>query len=267
MSWGDSGASTNHAGRHGVNDSSGSWPEPGVFSKRRCLGLALLAGMIAGLVSWAGGEAIYGRFIPPLIATGGFPSIEEIEAAEQARRDGANKEASLTAAMLGASLGLTLGLAGGFVAGNARKSMKAAMAGLNVGGLGSGAAAWLLTPVFLKNYNPDTDVMLLAIAIYGSISMVSGAIAGLAFGMGLRSDPTNSPSGLLGSTLQGGLMGAALAVVVFQVAGMIAFPLSQTTLPVSISKASRLTSHLLVALLCAFGSAQFAIARFRKRQE
>lgn len=229
------------------------------FSARRCLSLALLAGLIAAIASWMGGESIYRRFIPPLIATGGFPTIEETEAAERARRNGVATEAALTIAMQGAALGLTLSLAGAMLAGRALSGMRTGLAGMVIGGLAPGVAAWGLMPVFLRYYNPDKDMLLLAMAIHGCVAMVTGAAAGLAFGLGLSGGGGGRRARFVSSSLQGGLLGAGVAMLIFQIAGMVVFPLSQTTLPISITQASRLTSHLLVALFAAAGAARGAI--------
>lgn len=225
----------------------------------RCWGLALLAGLVAGVVSWLGGEAIYGRFIPPLIATSGFPTIEQTQAATRARNSGVTQEATVTAVMLGAALGLCLGLAGGCIRGSGRAAVTAGLIGGIAGGIGAGAATRGLMPVFFEFYHPDKDVLQVALIIQGSIAMVIGAAAGLAFGTGISGGFGGAERGLTGRTILAGLLGAGLGMVIFQVMGMVVFPLSNTTLPVSTSSISRLASHLLVAIFASAGAARGAL--------
>ncbi|MFM7591183.1 MAG: hypothetical protein ACKO85_05250, partial [Isosphaeraceae bacterium] len=225
----------------------------------RCMVLALIAGLLASITSWVAGELVYGRFIPPLIATGGFPTIDETTAAERARRNGVTTEAAVTVAIQGAALGLALGLAGGIIAGKGRSALGSGLAGMLVAGFVPGAVSVGLTPIFLEYYNPDKDMLLMALTIHGCVAMSEGAAAGLALWLGLKRARSRNQAGLLVSAIKGGLLGAGLAMLIFQIAGMVVFPLSQTTLPISISKISRLTSHSLVALLAAIGSARAAV--------
>ena len=227
----------------------------------RCWGLALLAGLIAGAASWLGGEAIYGRLIPPLMATGGFPTAEEVREATRARHSGVTREVAATTAMLGAALGLALGAAGGGVRGSGRTAAIAGLSGAVLGGIGGALATLALMPVYFRFYNPDQDDLLVAMLIQGGIAAVIGAAAGAVFGAGIAGGFRAGAGGraFVGRTLVGGLLGAAMGVVIFQVAGVLAFPLDQTTKPVSTSWGSRLFSHLAVAVLGAVGAAWGAL--------
>jgi hypothetical protein len=229
----------------------------------RCWGLALLAGLVAGVASWLGGEAVYGRFIPPLLATSGFPTVEQMQAAARANDAGGTLEAGVTAMMRGSALGLMLGLAGGALRGSRRAAAVAGLAGIVLGGLAAAAANWGLMPVYFRFYDPDKDDLLVALLVQGGIAAVLGAAAGAAFGAGiaggLGGGPARDGRGLIGRTLLGGLLGAAAGLVLFQVAGVLAFPLDQTTKPVSTSSLSRLANHILVALLAAAGAARGAL--------
>jgi|GEM_PF-2024621 len=254
------------AGNSWPDNGGAGVPEPPPFSLAenriptvRCWGLAILAGLVAGVVSWLGGEAIYGRFIPPLIATSGFPTIEEIQAAKRARNAGVTMEAGLTAVMMGAALGLMLGLAGGGVRKSGRAAAIAGLAGLFLGGVGAAVATWSLMPAFLRIYDPDKDVLLVALLVHGSIATVIGAGVGTAFGAGISGGIRGERHGLIGRTILGGLLGAAAGMLIFQIVGMMVFPLDHTTLPVSKSSNSRLASHVLLTLLASAGAARGAL--------
>ena len=234
----------------------------------RCWGLALLAGLIAGAASWLGGEAIYGSFIPPLLATGGFPTAEQVQAATRARHTGVTLEATTTTAMLGAALGLALGAAGGGVRGSGRTAAIAGLCGAVLGGIGGAVATQALMPVYFRFYNPDQDDLIVAMLIQGGIAAVIGAAAGAVFGAGIAGGfgAGVGVRGLVGRTIVGGLLGAAMGIVIFQVAGVMAFPLDRTTKPVSTSWGSRLFSHLAVAVLGAAGAAWGALQSPAKRK-
>jgi len=76
-----------------------------------------------------------------------------------------------------------------------------------------------------------------------------GAAGGLAFGIGLGGRDRWVKS------LVGGLLGAALGTVAYEVIGAVAFPTDKTELPISLSPRTRAMLHLLVAVMAATGSA------------
>ena len=63
------------------------------------------------------------------------------------------------------------------------------------------------------------------------------------------------------SALFGGLLGAAVGAVAFEVVGALAFPLALTTRPIPVTWGSRLVAHLLVAVCAAAGAAVAARER------
>jgi hypothetical protein len=81
---------------------------------------------------------------------------------------------------------------------------------------------------------------------------VLGAAAGGAFGWGLggRSRVARAAAG--------GLVGAAVAAAIYEIAGGMLFPIANTGEPVAASGMARLFAHSLVNLLAALGAAAFA---------
>jgi hypothetical protein len=233
----------------------------------RCLVFSLLAGLLAALISGLGGESINGRFIPPLMATSGFPSIEEAQAAANARTAGIRLEATLRAVMLGASLGLLLGLAAGGTTKSVRPIASFSLLGFCSGGLAAGAATWSLVPVFYGFYDPDKDVLLQTLLIHGTIAMIIGGAVGLPFALGLQSSLNCKIPGLIRQTVIGGMLGALAGSLIFQIFGMILFPLDQTNLPISKSTISRLTSNLLIALMSSAGICKATLSVIRMNNQ
>lgn len=229
----------------------------------RCWGLALLVAGIAGVGAWLGGEAIYGRFMPPLMATSGFPSIEEVQANTRARQSGTTLEATLTTALLGGLLGLGLGVVGGVVRGSGRSAGIAGLSGLVLGAGAGALATQALMPVYFQFYNPDQDDLIVAILIQGAIAAAMGAAVGAALGVGMVGGwgeaRTREGRGIVLRSLVGGLFGAVLGILVYQIVGVMAFPLDQTSKPLSTSSGSRMLALVAVAVLVAIGAVKGAL--------
>ncbi|APW60583.1 hypothetical protein [Paludisphaera borealis] len=211
--------------------------------------LTLAAGLVAGIFSWFLTEPLYGRFRPTPVAAAGLPTIEESNANELKSRKGAMIETSLTFGMLGAILGLTLGLIGGVVRGSIRAGLAAGALGLVLGAIGGCLANRIIMPLHHGLYRPDGSDLGLAILVQGSICAVVGAIAGGAFGLGLGDRGRR----LDFRFITGGLLGALVGVVVFQMAGAIAFPFDDVTLPLSATRATRFFAQESVAIFVALG--------------
>jgi hypothetical protein len=211
--------------------------------------LTLAAGALAGLVSWWAAEPIYGRYRPEPSRSRGMPSIEESNANELKLREGITTETSYILATLGAAVGLALGLAGGLARGSIRAALAAGVVGLVVAAAGGFVATRLMLPIYFGSYRPDGNDLGLAILAQGVIAAVVGAAAGAAFGLGLR----DGGRLLDFRFLAGGLLGAIAGVLVYQLAGAIAFPFDGTALPVSAKQVTRLLDHGSIAMLCALG--------------
>lgn len=218
----------------------------------RAWALTLTASSIAGLASWLVLEIYHDRLQPGLLNTSGLPTPEEANAAAIARVAAYTLEATLAFGSLGAALGLALGAAGGAASRSFRRALIAAIAGAFLGTAAGGSVSRVFTPIFFRWYNPDSDALTLAIAIQGGICSAIGASAGAAFGIGLggRIRVLRAASG--------GLLGAILGVLLFQIVAALAFPLDGTSKPISATWTTRLLARLAVASFAAVGAMKCA---------
>jgi len=215
--------------------------------------MALTAGLIAGFTSWLIGEATHGRFGPPTLVAisgpaGGFLSAPEIHKLRMAKRVAQTLDATLVCGSPGAVLGLALGLAGGFARGSARAAFIAAIAGSILGGTVGAAVTQVILPIYLGILNPDTNDLIVGILFHIVISSAIGAVGGAAFGAGLGDRCAVRAAG-------GGFLGAAAGVLVYQIVGALAYPLAETTSPISATWGTRLLARLAVTTLASVGVA------------
>jgi hypothetical protein len=208
--------------------------------------MALVAGLIAGLAAWLVGEMILQAYQAVLA-----PMVQREVSIEDARRfAGAQiKSARDTFTALGAVVGLSLGLSGGLARRSPYAGAKAALVGCVLGAIAGGSISLLVLPHFFKTYDPQSQDLVLPLLTLGSICLSVGAAGGLAFGIGL------GRRGHWLKSLVGGLVGAALATVIYEVVGAIAFPSDRTDLPISETHATRAMFHVSIAALTAVGSA------------
>jgi hypothetical protein len=96
---------------------------------------------------------------------------------------------------------------------------------------------------------PKTN-LLLAMALHGGIWAAVGAAGGLALGLGWAA------KGRIARATAGGLFGAALATVLFELVGGLAFPLDATTRPIALTGTTRLLARILVTTLAAVCAAR-----------
>ena len=228
------------------------------MSSPRVWGLALLAGAVAGLAAWSIGEVVHARVAPPKMVvtaspTGGFLSGDEILRRSTSKRSAQLLEAGLTFGSLGAALGLALGLAGGVAGGSARASWRPALAGLVLAGLAGAAVPQVVLPTYYRVVNPDTNELFVGIMTQVVLSAVIGLAAGAAFGIGFgrRSHVVNAAIG--------GTLGAIAGALVYEMAGAIAFPMDETSTPISVTAVTRLFARLAVSILAAAGMAMAAL--------
>jgi hypothetical protein len=164
-----------------------------------------------------------------------------------------DRAAALAYGGLGLALGLALGVAGGLARGSSRAAIAAGLAGLILGG----AAGALSTLSLLPSYHAAraaaldedaTNDLALALRTHGGIFIAVGAAAGLALGLGLGGGERTARA------LFGGVLGAALAAVIYEFGGAIVFPVAQTFRPMAVVPAPRLLAHLSVALCVSAGA-------------
>ena len=212
----------------------------------RLVGMALVAGLLAGVAAWLVGETIleaYRTILSPKIKREADAGV-----ALQVMR-ARLMSASGTFTALGAIVGLGLGLSGGLARRSASAGAKAALVGCVVGSIAGASVSLLVLPNFFKRYDPQSQDLVLPLLTLGAICSSVGAAGGLAFGIGLGGRDRWMKS------LVGGLIGAALATVAYELVGAVAFPTSRTELPVSQAYATRAMLHVLVAAFAGVGSA------------
>jgi hypothetical protein len=213
---------------------------------------AMAAGLVAALVSWLAGEALFEAFLPKTKVVFGAGGPMTISTAAEIAATQA-KNATLAFGALGAILGLTFGFAGGMARSSVSAGVRAASIGMLLGIVTAISASLALLPI----YNRFQDIyeekassnLTVPLLIHGGIWAAIGAMAGLAFGIGLGGRYA------IARGLLGGLVGAVLGAVVYELIGALAFPLASTVQPLSQTWGSRLLARAAVALLVAAGVA------------
>jgi hypothetical protein len=238
---------------------AGTSAPPGAGGRIPLWILTLVAGLLAGFVSWLGGELIQRAFpvtyeVPAEIArmSGYEKSAKLSELEGEARRVAERKKTVATYGLLGALLGVALGLTGGW----SRRSMRSGLGGAVAGGviaMGAGAAlSWVLVPVFYQLQHsaqaaqyahPDatSGIFLIHFLIHAGICVGIGLASAVALGWGLGDWRS------LGGVLIGGLFGAIAGGFLFETINSLAFPLMRADWLVPEESLPRLAMHLCVA--------------------
>jgi hypothetical protein len=228
-------------------------PEPvvdstaaGAARPRRPWAWALTAGILAGVVSWYGGEVLRGHFQHAL-----EPNVGPIPTPEKVAQVVADNTAYVAATygLFGAVLGMSMGLAGGL----ARRAVSTGVLAIVVGmvaGVAAGAGmSFVVLPEYYKRFNPQDVDLILPILMHVGIWSAMGAGGGLAFGIGMggAARPVRA--------LLGGLLGAIAATLLYEVVGAVLLPLDKTSQPLAATSGARLLAQLLVAVFAAAGAA------------
>lgn len=210
------------------------------------------AGLLAGLLSFGLGEAIYGFFEPEEVSQplGGAkvlrPTLETVATADA-------RNSALTFGLMGGVLGLTFGVAGGLSRHSIRATAGAGLLGLSLGAiLGVVLSLVLVTQFRRMQHWRDSDDLLTPIGLHAGLWGPLGAVAGLAFGVGRGRRGTALPH------MIGGLIGAVLAVIAYDILGAAVTPLAGTSDAISTTWPTRLLARMLVALGTAAGIAMTA---------
>jgi hypothetical protein len=149
-------------------------------------------------------------------------------------------------AILGAILSLGLGVTAGLL--NGRRSIPrvflAGLTGLVLGACGGAASSYVLIPIYYRSL--ETADLTLSMLIHLGIWTAVGAASGVAFGIGLGS------RGVFLRSLIGGITGAALGTLLFDVSGAF-FPLAHTERPLAEGAGIRLAGNMLLGLCVALG--------------
>jgi hypothetical protein len=212
------------------------------------------AGLVAGCLSWAGGEATFDKYkiadamvYPPNYKQiGGYQKVAvqaEIEGAAQIVVE--RKKAVVAFGLLGLVLGLVLGLTGGLASGEPRSALGGALGGGAVGAAAGAGLSMALVPLFYRYQDPESGGLLELFITHCGIFAGIGAAAGLALAWGLGSRTS------LGRALFGGVLGALAGTFIFEAINSLAFPLMRTYEPVPSEQLPRLVVHLCVAVFTA----------------
>lgn len=205
---------------------------------------ALMLALLAGVGAWLVGEQYFEYFQPSEKAAADPYAYEalNLEMAEAGRWNG-----SIAFGTLGALLGLGLGVAGGLSSGSRRGSLLGGSVGL-VGGLVAGVLpALVLMPWSWHHRNDDPASLDLTtpLMVHAGLWCGIGLLAGLAYGVGRfrwRLVP-------IAQAAIGGLLGAAVGTLAYELLGGILLPLARTNDPIAATSPARLLARLCVAVL------------------
>jgi hypothetical protein len=236
--------------------------------------LTLAAGLVAGSLSWLGGELTQHAF-PPMIETPPevakmAPGREKSEILSpiwaEARRAAERSKTAAAYGLLGALLGAALCLIGGWSRGRAQSGWRGPVGGGLTAAVAGVALSWVLVPLMYrlqataKSSDPDFAMRFLIIhcVIHAGIGAAIGVAAGLALGWGLGDRSS------LGRALIGGFFGALAGVFLFETINSLAFPLLRAETPLPEASLARLAMYLGVAGGAAFLAGLAADARPRR---
>jgi hypothetical protein len=251
-------------------ETGGRIAAPAPPSAARRLWLTVLgAGLLAGLVAWGAGELTFGLYHwddandvikvykTELSKLGPYAKNEFIAGKMvEARARAESRNAAIALGTLGALLGLALGAAGGAVAGSMQSGIRGALIGLVMGGGFGFLAPFLVVPLYYK-YNSPLSGLTVPLAEYAGLLLPIGAAAGLALGVGL------GRRGAVLTGLLGALLGACVAVVVYEMGASLEYPNDQEPAPIPGHLDARLLIHLGLALFVASFAAIGVSARTR----
>jgi hypothetical protein len=211
-------------------------------------GLTLAAALLAGTAGWLIGEAFYDYYQPSEEAASQSYDFRALnrETAVAWGRNGA-----IAFGALGGLLGLALGLAGGASRRSLSGAVSGGLLGLILGGLVGSLPAFLIMPYAWnqRGEDPANLDMSTPLMIHAALWLGLGAVAGLAFGVGRA----GGHRATLVQVFLGGLVGAALGTLAYELIGGIGFPMSRTTDPISITMETRLLARLCVSGFTALG--------------
>jgi len=206
--------------------------------------------------------AVAGAWIASTIADR-FRIVENVESGPRHRVTrlvigNAVQNAAVAYGLLGGILALTLGI-------TAAASLKRAswpgiltsgLAGLAIGGVSGGVSSFVATPQYFHRL--ETADITLSVIVHLAIWCAVGGAAGLAFAIGLGARK------VLAGSLIGGIVGGALAVLLFDVCGAF-FPLARTERPLAELAETRLAAAVLLGVFVVLGTVIVALQEPRTK--
>lgn len=217
---------------------SAAGPDSRALRRAQCF--LALAGLLAGLVAFAAGEAVY-KLIPAELVKVNTMGQIMMAPTEKTARAADVRNAALAFGLLGVCLGSFMGTAGGLARRSASAMARAGVLGAVLGLAAGALISFGLLPIFLDTqpFHPEHE-LILSVIMHMAIWGVTGAAAGLAFAVGL------GERRLVARAIAAGFVGAALGSLVFELVGAALFPLASTGQPISTTWPSRLLARLLV---------------------
>lgn len=217
---------------------------PGGVVTPRTWGLVLAAGIAAGVCSWLVTEGVMKAYLLSLL-----PPMKPIPTVEDARQIIRAKVVigTVVFGMMGGLLGIAFGLAGGGWRRSVGAAGMAGAVGLLAGSAVVAGVAWVVLPFVYTRLDPQSHDLGTPLLYHELLWSFAGAVGGGAFGLGAGG------RSLWVRTAIGGWVGAALAIVVYELVGALAFPTHQTQFPLAGSPETRAMAWILVALGAAIG--------------
>jgi hypothetical protein len=197
------------------------------------------------LLAFGVGEAVY-KLIPAAMVTQHALQLVKVTPTVATENVATARNGAVAFGMLGLFLGGCLGLAGGL----ARRSNASALTAGGLGAVlglaaGAGASFALLQVSMVSRIRYHDSDLLIAFLTHGAIWGLLGAVAGLAFAVGL------GERNLWVRALAAGFLGVVIGTFVFDLIGVFAFPMAKTDDPISRTWVTRLMARLLVTLAAA----------------
>jgi hypothetical protein len=220
--------------------------------------IVLSATVVAGLISWLGGEAAQGFFKPRLFVVHLRSGLTSLQPSIESLRSADFKNAALASAILGAVTALAMSFAGGLVSGSPARGAMVGLGMQAVGALAGVLATIALFPLLHHQPVQNPNDMLTPIVVQAGIWMTIGTVAGMSFVIGSRNrrHPAN--------VILAGCCAAVLAAVLYHLLiGGLFFDSGPTTLFATTSM-RRLIALLTLTILIGAGAARAAMMGMEK---
>ena len=226
----------------------------------RLLLFASGAGLLSGVLAWLVGERTINLFIPKderVVMYG----TEFVRVALKDQIDVDWKNAIFAYAVLGGCVGICLGLAAGVADRIFAQGLKAGLAGGIVGVLLTAGVSAVVLPFYFHQEEVDQEKLsrdlTLPFLVHAGCWAAVGLAGGLAWGLGTGGSGRERLARIVKAGL-GGLIGAVIGAVLYELIGGIGFPADKSGEPISRTTATRFLARVLVALGTALTAAVMA---------
>jgi len=236
--------------------SSDDFGDRGGKTTSRLWMFALIAGILAALISWGAGEAAQGQFPATLNQVPlELQTQATLVAAKQAVTTSTMiKKGAVAYGLLGGLLGLFLGLAGGLARRSKEDAIKAGVVGLALGAALGAGLSYVLVPTYFRMFaqlavDQQGNDMKPSLMVHAGIWAAVGLAGGIALGLG-----EGGRNRILQAAI-GGILGALLATVIYEVVGVTLLSAeAKSGQPIASQLTPRLMAHMLVGVFVALGA-------------